>query len=50
LQVDEGLTFGLIFGFDYLPRFVLAASLQAGSFAGFGVHAVESSIANAATD
>jgi hypothetical protein len=50
LQIDEGLSFGLIFGFDNLPGFVLAAGLQAGSFAGFVIHAIENSVANSAPD
>jgi hypothetical protein len=49
LQIDEGLAFGLILGFDNLPGVVLVASLQAGAFAGFGVNAIKSPIANVTT-
>src|SRR5258706_14828122 len=43
LQVDEGLAFGLVPGFNNLPGFVLAAGLQADAFASLDVHAIRCS-------
>lgn len=35
------LAFGVVFGLDQLPGLVLVGGLQAGAFAGGGVHAIE---------
>ncbi len=50
LQIEHRLTFDLVFGFDDLARLVLAASAQAGAFAGVVVHTVEGPATNAATN
>jgi hypothetical protein len=50
LHIEHWLAQRLILGVDNLAGFVLVASAQAGSFAGFGVHAIKSPIADAAPD
>ena len=41
LQIEHWLAFGLVFGFNNLPGFLLVGGAQAGAFAGGGVHAIE---------
>ena len=47
LEVNCQLESRRIFGFDDLPGFVLVRGLQAGAFAGDGVHAIKCSVAKA---
>src|SRR5438552_18371708 len=49
LQVEHGLTFGLVLGFDDLPGFIFIAGLQAGAFAGLRVQAIKGPSPIAAT-
>jgi hypothetical protein len=41
LQIEHGLAFGLVLGFNDLPGFLFVGGAQAGAFAGGGVHAIE---------
>src|SRR5439155_11928053 len=50
LEIQHGLAFGLVLGFDNLAGLVLAAGAQAGALAGHTVNAVEASATNAATN
>src|SRR5256885_14672614 len=49
LQIERGLTFGLVPGFDELPGFIFIAGLQAGAFAGLRVYAIKGTSPIAAT-
>jgi len=50
LHIKHRLTQRLILGENNLAGFIFIAGSQAGSLAGFGVHTVKSSAANAATN
>jgi hypothetical protein len=50
LHIEHRLAQRLIFGVNNLAGLIFIAGAQAGSFAGFGVHAVKSPIADTAPD
>lgn len=47
LQVEHGLTQGLIPGFDNLPRFLFVVGMQTGPFAGRRIDTIEGAAAAA---